>query len=226
MVLKNIIGEKYGRLLVVSRAENNASGYVYWLCLCDCGKEKIISRSSLRHGSVKSCGCLNTEIVVARNTKHGAAARGKQTSEYSAWMKMKERCLNPKARAYENYGGRGIKVCPEWLNSFNQFIQDMGPKPNGFSIERRDVNGDYNAQNCCWIPLFDQGANKRNSAKVEFGGIVMHKAAWIRFLGIKAYQFYAMENKGFTMRKIVEKYKPLLAANPIPVFMPVGQPKA
>ena len=125
------------------------------LCACDCGTILDVSQPNLRHGGVKSCGCLRV--------KHGhAGSRSRRRSrEYSTWASMIERCENPGDKRYKNYGSRGISVCARWRNSFENFLADMGPKPVHLTIERKDNNAGYEPGNCKWATYKEQSSNQR-----------------------------------------------------------------
>lgn len=125
--------------------------------MCDCGGKVEIASASLISGVTESCGCIRREVTGARSRTHGLT----ETKAYGIWCAMKARCSNPKNDSWKNYGGRGIKVSDEWINDFSTFHKDMGDCPQGYSIERVDVNGDYTADNCLWIPLNEQHLNKR-----------------------------------------------------------------
>ena len=157
-------GLKFGRLTVVSRAHTN--GHIYWNCLCDCGNMAAVASNKLRGGRTISCGC-------ARKT-HGRSGRDKV---YRVWLSLRERCNNPRCKSYANYGGRGITVCAEW-DSFEQFVLDMGPRPEGYTIERIDNNGGYSAGNCRWATAHEQMQNTRNIRKITFMGVTRHLSAW------------------------------------------------
>ena len=158
-------GQRFGRLLVVNPV-GKIKQHLSFLCQCDCGVLKIIRGSNLKAEQVRSCGCLGREIQPLRNRKHGM----RNTAVYRVWVRMISRCTNPKGDSYKDYGGRGIKVCERWKNSFEMFLADMPPFPGkGWSIERNNVNGDYEPENCKWLPLEEQARNKRNNFLLPLG---------------------------------------------------------
>lgn len=170
----NIEGQKFNRWFV-KRLIGLKKRIVYWECVCECGTVREVGSFYLRSGASKSCGCLNVEI----STTHGLT----NTLAYISWAKMKGRCLNPDHHAYDNYGGRGIKVCPEWMD-FETFYKDMGDRHKGWSIERIDVNGDYSKENCRWATRKEQGQNRRNTVNIEVDGIINNVTQWSEKLGI------------------------------------------
>lgn len=163
---------RFGRLSVIGEAspyrnEKTGRDYRMALCRCDCGTEKRVSPSKLVHGVIVSCGCYAAERASKNNRTHGLTG----TPEWVCWVAMKGRCFNPKAQGYENYGGRGITVCDRWRGSFEAFLEDMGARPSlDHSIERNDVNGNYEPGNCRWATSLEQGSNKRNNRLVEVRG--------------------------------------------------------
>lgn len=159
--LIDLSGKKVGRLTIVKRAPNSKAGESRWHCLCDCSGVTIVLSGHLRSKATQSCGCLAKLLTSRRSTTHGMT----DTAEYIAWQRMKNRCLNKNMTGFKRYGGRGISVCGRWLNSFENFLSDMGVKPkNGtrYSLDRIDNNGNYEPSNCRWATSLDQAQNTRN----------------------------------------------------------------
>jgi len=166
----DLTGQRFGKLLVLRRC-GSKNGHAAWLCRCDCGNEKIMSASSLRSGT-KSCGCLCIEaiknwnqseekkkVTVSLKTKHGM----KGTRLYRIWQAMKARCTNQNVPCFRYYGGRDIRVCEEWKNDFQAFHEwavENGYADN-LTIDRVDVNGNYEPANCRWVTMAEQNKNKR-----------------------------------------------------------------
>ena len=160
--MTDISGQKFGRLTVISRAGKNAVRHCVWNCVCECGVHRIVSVYALLDARTVSCGGHLAEYATARFTRHGQATHNGYSQEYGCWKAMIQRCSNPKRKGYKNYGGRGIRVCPEG-SSFDQFFLDMGPKPPGLTLDRTDVNGNYEKANCSWVTPSEQEYNKRLS---------------------------------------------------------------
>jgi hypothetical protein len=163
----DITGQRFGRLVVLALHHIAKNYHRCWLCSCDCGKRKVVSWPALSQKTTVSCGCLRAEkagITAKNRTVHGQARQGHHTRVFRCWVNMKDRCLNPKNKHFKDYGGRGIQVCERW-RSFSNFFEDMGPCPDGYSIERIDVNGNYESANCKWIPMAEQVQNTRRAQR-------------------------------------------------------------
>lgn len=173
--LIDLTGRRFGNLIAMFEVGRDSVGGVLWMCICDCGNSKIIPSSGLLANKRKSCGCLS---------RHGHTARGKMSTTYHAWKHMKERCLNPNVDCYKYHGARGIIVCTRWLNSFQNFLSDMGEKPEGLTLERINNNGNYDPDNCKWATPKEQARNTRRNKLIEYQGKTMCMAAWAEEFGI------------------------------------------
>ena len=159
--------EKYHRLEVIKEVEPkiypNGRKLKRVLCKCECGNEKVINLHSIKKGLTKSCGCLRKETTIEYNktTKTIHGHRGmKNTKTYTTWLSMKQRCLNPNHTFYHYYGGRGITICNRWINSFKNFLEDMGERPINKTLDRVNSNGNYEPENCKWSTPKEQVANR------------------------------------------------------------------
>ena len=165
--MKNRVGEKYGRLTIISFDKIVDKKKYYWNCQCECDNIKSIIYISLITGTTKSCGCLNKELMKDRFKTHGYTSNHKKLSEYYVWQNMINRCYRVKDKNYHRYGGRGIIVCQDWLDSFENFINDMGVKPNKKdTLDRINNDGNYEKSNCRWVSMSVQGNNKSNNVKI------------------------------------------------------------
>lgn len=179
---QDLTGQRFGRLVVL-REGCSKNGIIKWVCRCDCGNEKEILAGSLRNGATKSCGCLIREISSERSKKRFTTHGMRKSKEYTSWSNMKARCYNPKDISYKNYGARGITVCDAWLHDFEKFYRDLGPCPEGYSLDRIDVNGNYCPENCKWSNITEQGRNKRNNRMITLFGITKTLSEWKEEMG-------------------------------------------
>jgi hypothetical protein len=172
-MVKVRVGDRYERLVV--REKITGDKYYRWLCICDCGEKRIITGYDLTSGHRVSCGCKRRD---------GFARKGlSRTKEYKAWLKMIRRCVNSNDPAFLRYGGRGVKVCDRWLVLEN-FLSDMGPCPDGKSIDRVNNNGDYEPGNVRWATILEQNNNRRSCRYLKFNGQEKSLSDWAREVGI------------------------------------------
>lgn len=171
--MASFIGERFGRL-IVKAAFGSYQGRRQWSCICDCGGRSIVSTRDLRLGRVTSCGCAKT--------KHGHS-RGNHPL-YQVWLEMRNRCSNPAHKSYYRYGGRGIKVDPRW-NDFEVFLADMGPRPDGYSLDRINNDLGYSPGNCKWSTAQEQVLNSSRPKWITVNGVTKHITAWAKDLNIR-----------------------------------------
>lgn len=173
----DLTGQKFGRLTVIGRAESTNYNSK-WLCVCECGNNATVFGMSLKSGKTKSCGCLQKEIRIKKATTHGMSG----TRIHQEWLTMKYRCLNEKSTRYYRYGGRGITVCDEWLNDFQTFYD--WAMANGYNdtltIDRIDVNGNYEPSNCRWVDVGVQNNNTCRNHYITYNGVTHTIAEWAR----------------------------------------------
>jgi hypothetical protein len=183
----DLTGRKFGRLTVIEQAPNKGRGKTTWLCRCDCGQEVAVLANSLISGNTRSCGCLAIEILKQRSYTHALSigANGKKTRLYGIWIRMRQRCSDQNSSDFDGYGGRGISVCEEWQNykNFHDWAMSHGYDEH-LTIERKDVDGNYEPSNCKWIPARDQARNTRKNHFITFQGQRKTLAEWCEILGM------------------------------------------
>lgn len=168
-------GQRFGRWEVLYKSHKNKAGEIYWFCRCDCGTERSVKARNLRRGESTSCGCYWREVV----TTHGMT----KTRTWKSWDSMLQRCENQTAPDFPRYGGRGIKVVPEW-HEFERFFADMGERPEGKTLERNDVDGPYGPKNCQWATASAQQRNKRNAILLTVNGETKSVHVWAQETGM------------------------------------------
>lgn len=170
----DLTGQKFKRLVVANKKGKDKNRHILWLCLCDCGQEVIVQSSHLITGHTQSCGCLKEE---GNNTKHKHTTDNKPSKIYQIWARIIQRCTNPKATNYHNYGERGITVCKRW-RKFENFLEDMGEVPKGQQIDRTDNDGNYCKSNCCWVTAKQNSRNRRDNHLETHNGKTQCLAIW------------------------------------------------
>lgn len=237
----DISGQRFGRLIAISSVRKEGDTRAHWKCICDCGGEAVASGKSLRKGGVRSCGCLgrewskhlgsNPEFVAkraAKIAKHGEGTHGKRTPEYKTWLSIKARCNTPSHKDYSNWGGRGIRVCPEWESSFEAFLADMGRKPTpSHQIDRRDPDGNYEPENCHWVtPTEQAAANRRNIQAVVIKGIEFSSvAAACRHFGVKKTAALYRMQTGISIEDAITTTSRLRPRRSKESYLPKSHPK-
>lgn len=201
----NLIGNKYNKLSVIEFVGRDKSGTSLWKCICECGGIRITNSAELRSLRAKSCGCLfkkNRGII-----KHGETNKSK---EYSSWAHMKRRCYNHNNKFYNSYGARGIIVCERWINSFQNFLIDMGRAPSiNHTLDRINVNGNYEPTNCRWATTKEQARNKRTSILITIEGVTKNVKDWCIHYGVGTSTVSYRLKKGYPVDKLFKKCRNL-----------------
>jgi hypothetical protein len=180
--IKDLTGQKFTRLTVLGLHETRAKKS-YWHCVCECGNNLITRSDALTSGRARSCGCLHKEsasnVCKARNTTHGKS----RSRTYNIWCGIITRCTNQNTRYFKHYGGRGISICERWL-TFENFLSDMGECPSGLSIDRINVNGNYEPSNCRWADTKTQQRNTRKNRLLTHNNQTHCVSEWAEICGI------------------------------------------
>lgn len=217
--VKDRTGVRSGKLLAIEYAgKDETQRKALWRCVCDCGKEVIVTGSQL-NGKQQSCGCIRSEITKKHpvdwtiNITHNDSGKVR-AKEYNTWSSMIQRCTNKNHVAYKNYGGRGIDVCAEWRDSYENFLSDMGRKPSKHhSIERINVDGGYSKDNCIWATYTDQQNNRRDTCYVTFSGERMSVAELYKKFQIPNRTLYNWYEKSID-KDLTKKINDFLAKHP------------
>lgn len=197
----DLTGQKFGRLTAIKRVGSSKNKSALWLCKCDCGNEIIATSNNLRNGNTQSCGCLATEIRRKLCTKHNM----RNTRIYRTWKSIRQRCYYERNDHYKYYGARGIIVCEEWKKDFLSFYN--WAMANGYrddlTIDRINVNGNYEPSNCRWITLKEQNNNRRSNHLITYNNETKNLQQWIDKFGIKRADFYYLLKKGYKETEIL-----------------------
>lgn len=210
-------GDRFERLTVLRLVETRVysrSSHLIYECQCDCGNKTKVGAGHLVSRHTRSCGCLNRELSAIRIKKFGAdrirrineTPKQPRPAAYNVWLSMKQRCYNPNVFGYERYGGRGITICERWLNSFENFLADMGERPSSeYSIDRIDGDKGYEPSNCRWATKKEQGNNRCTNLRIEWRGEVKTVAQWAEELypsiGVSRKTLYERLRKGWPVEK-------------------------
>jgi len=183
--IKDLTGQRFGRLVVLYDTGERKNRKVVWHCKCDCGSEVDVIGSDLTSGCTTSCGCYNRERSAEANTTHGMSRREETRPVYQTWRDMLQRCENPNDKRYKDYGGRGITVCPEWhdVKVFINWALASG-WGKGLTLDRINNDGNYEPSNCRWATWKVQQRNKRNNHLITFNGKTQTMAEWADETGI------------------------------------------
>lgn len=197
----DITGKIYGQLTVLSIDTMRSSRVKYWICKCNCGNTKSIVGYSLKRGSTKSCGCT-------QGNRHGETIGGVHTKEYMAWARTKAKCQVKSHHAYKWYGGRGISMCKRWLDSYENFLSDMGRAPSKkHSLGRIDNDGNYEPSNCRWETHIQQVNNTRANRRIEYQNEIKTIAEWSRHLGMSYGLIRDRISKNWPLDKVFSSHK-------------------
>lgn len=169
----DVTGQRFGRLVAIERDRSSGGRHTKWLFRCDCGAHVSIFLDAVRSGRTTSCGCFRTELIRARSLTHGHHVGRRTSRTLKSYRHAKSRCMNPNDPKYPVYGGRGVTMCQRWVDSFEEFLADMGECPPGLTLDRIDVNGNYEPRNCRWATAATQVRNKTTNVFVEHQGETM-----------------------------------------------------
>jgi hypothetical protein len=202
MKLKDLMGQRFGRLVVVGRGP--IAKHTKWICLCDCGNESFADTYGLTNGRAKSCGCYSHDLFAEQAIKH----HGRKTKLYGHWCQMKRRCYQPNYEHFDRYGGRGITVCEAWKKDFSTFRlwALLNGYADGLTIDRKDNDGNYEPSNCRWATQTDQVRNRSNTVHVIYQGQKITLGELAELLGMNYKTIHAKYKRGATIAVGVTYY--------------------
>ena len=200
---QKLIGQRFGRWTIIKRVENNKYNQIRYLCQCDCGNIRVVYLGQLKSGRSKSCGCLSTELKRKRANIHSKS----NTRIYHIFKSMKVRCLNPNYKAYKYYGARGIRVCDEWLDKENGFMNFYNwAMENGYrddlTIDRIDNNGNYEPSNCRWVTMEIQANNIRTNIIIKYNNEEHTLSEWSKILKLNYKTIFKRYSDGFCLEDV------------------------
>lgn len=200
----DITGRRFGFLTAIGYGgkipNRNRGSLTRWWCRCECGNLKLVTRSNLTSGSTKSCGCKKSLLITRRHSTHSLS----NTDEYHAWSAMKSRCFHAKNASFDRYGGRGISVYAPWVESFEAFLQDMGPRPSpDHSLDRINNDGNYEPSNCRWATRVQQSRNKSSNRMLTWNGVTDCLQGWSDRLSIPASILQSRVRLGWDTERIL-----------------------
>ncbi len=205
-VVKDLTGQRFGRLTAIKCAGRTNNGNAKWLCQCDCGGEVEVASYSLKRGNTQSCGCIKREQNKKMFTTHGQTANDKRSRLYRIWVGIKTRCYNERQHeAFSKYGAKGISMCDEWLNSFEAFRE--WALANGYTdsltIDRIDPHGSYCPHNCRWATQTEQQNNRTNNHFITYNGETHTIAEWGRIMNFSRSLIQHRLARGWSIEKIM-----------------------
>jgi hypothetical protein len=197
----DLTGERHNRLTVLRR--HSSGRHSRWWCRCDCGRELPVIQQKLTANFQKSCGCYRNESTARRFLTHGRSG----THEYAIWSAIKARCSNPLQPSWKYYGGRGISMCDQWVDSFQQFFADMGARPSmRHSIDRLDNNGPYSPENCRWATYAEQRRNRKDIRNVMWNGQTRCLEDWSVHTGIPRTTLFLRLQRGLPLDRVFARH--------------------
>ena len=202
----DLTGKRFERLVVEALSERKSGRKSYWICRCDCGNKKEVRSDSLMCGAIRSCGCLKREAEVV-NFRIKNNHKRSSHPVYKRWNAMMQRCYNSNTVAYKHYGARGIIVCEEWhdIERFIEWAEKSGFDPN-LTIDRIDVNGNYEPGNCRWITTQEQSYNKTNSVFHTWNGETLTTMQWVKRFDIPLSKAWGYRQNGVKFTDLIEQY--------------------
>lgn len=207
----DMVGKRFGRLVIIKEADYYIRNRPAWVCRCDCGSIATLPGAAVRFGNTRSCGCLHDEIRRSLTYKHGGRRRDRQHPLYNTWQHMRQRCHDPKSPSYQWYGAKGITVCDRWM-SFECFLEDMEESffehvqeygKSNTSLDRKENDKGYSPDNCRWATWTEQSNNTSNNINLTFNGKTQSVAKWSRELNINYQTLIMRVTRGWDVARVL-----------------------